>query len=254
MRDRTPFARHATINGALGWTGSESGVAFNFAGSSASFASAGTLGGDAFDVPFAASAWVYNITTAGQPDAGIVSKADVTPAGNTNYNGWLMWLNGGKCSAFWLNATRVTGATTVSSVRRWQHLLIQWTGSAAEVYVNGRLDGSSATTTAPSAAAANLEVGRYRAQTGGGTLDRGISGLVDDVRVYRRSLTRGEVALLASQRGIGLLPTRNRRGKVLGSQFWLRQSGEWKKATTWINVGGTWKQTTPKLKVGGTWQ
>lgn len=253
MRDRTRFARHATINGTLGWTGSENGAAFNFTGSSTSFASAGTLNNDAFSVPFAVSAWVYNLSLAGNPDAGLVAKIDTNPSGSSQYNGWGLLINSsGQPWAYWASGTRATATANVTGVRRWQHLLMQWTGAAVEIYINGRRNVSSATAVAPSAASANLEIGRYRAVSAD-TLNRSVSGLVDDVRVYRRALTPGEVLMLASQRGIGLVPTRHRRASLL-AQFWLNVAGTWKTAKPWINVGGTWRQGSPKIRAGGAWK
>lgn len=79
------------------------------------------------------------------------------------------------------------------------------------------------------------------------------AGLIDDVRIYNRALTASEIALLASQRGIGLRPTQRRRGSLL-SQFWLNVGGTWKTAKPWINVGGTWRQGTPKIRASGTWK
>lgn len=79
------------------------------------------------------------------------------------------------------------------------------------------------------------------------------AGLIDDIRIYNRALTASEIRLLASQRGIGLLPTRHRRGSLL-SQFWLNVAGTWKTAKPWINVGGTWRQGSPKIRAGGAWK
>lgn len=79
------------------------------------------------------------------------------------------------------------------------------------------------------------------------------TGLIDDLRIYSRALTASEIALLASQRGIGLVPTRHRRGSLL-SQFWCNVAGTWKTAKPWINVGGTWRQGSPKIRAGGAWK
>jgi len=84
-------------------------------------------------------------------------------------------------------------------------------------------------------------------------LNRYGAGALDDVRVYNRVLTLAEIRLLASQRGIGLVPTRHRRGSLL-SQFWCNVAGTWKTAKPWINVGGTWRQGSPKIRAGGAWK
>jgi hypothetical protein len=67
------------------------------------------------------------------------------------------------------------------------------------------------------------------------------TGGVDDVRIYNRALSPSEVRLLASQRGIGLVPQRQRRTSASSKRLYLQ-------------VGGTWKETVPSVNVGGTWK
>ena len=79
-----------------------------------------------------------------------------------------------------------------------------------------------------------------------------MNGDVDDVRVYRRALTAQEIGLLASRRGIGLVPQRQRR--YYPRKMWVNVGGDWKNADTYQNVGGDWKLTVPYINDGGTWK
>lgn len=206
-----------------------------------SYADCGNAGSLSLAYPFAMSSWVYNITAAidGAPVAKIKN-------GSNNFSGAMQYVASGRLNAYWGGAIRATSTTTVTGVLSWQHLFIQWTGSQAEVWVNGRREASSATTVAPSAASDSIWIGGYDAL-------RYLRGHIDDVRIYTRSLAASEIRLLASRRGIGLKPFRQRRPALL-TQFWTNVGGTWKTAKTWINVGGTWRQGSPKIRAGGAWK
>lgn len=141
----------------------------------------------------------------------------------------------------------------------WIHVAIVYDGSlAAASRLSLWVNGVRLTTTAFGTIGATLSasLGTFAlGRTGSTTLSAtaGAAGWIDDARVYSRVVTPSGLKLLASQRGIGLVPTRHRRASAL-SQFWLRQSGTWSRATPWINVGGTWKRAAPKIRVGGVWK
>lgn len=76
---------------------------------------------------------------------------------------------------------------------------------------------------------------------------------LDDIRIYNRALTQAEIRLLASQRGIGLVPRPVRRA-ALPRKAYVNVGGTWRDADTYLNVGGSWKLSTPFINVGGTWK
>lgn len=125
----------------------------------------------------------------------------------------------------------------------------------AQIYVDGAAIATTltfGTAVAPAYAAANyVNIGTE--QTASATFGKYWPGLLDDVRVYDRALAPSEIRLLASQRGIGLVPTRHRRARAT-TTMWLNVGGVWKKTTPHIRVGGVWKQATPKVRQGGTWR
>lgn len=135
---------------------------------------------------------------------------------------------------------------------QWLHVAATVDDNATRLYVNGVSQSlttrSSVGTPVTLAPTGPLRIGT-NVESGGNFL----TGRVDDFRIYNRALTASEVLILASRRGIGLVPTRHRRASLL-SQFWTKVSGTWKTATPWINVGGTWKKGTPKLRTGGAWK
>lgn len=146
----------------------------------------------------------------------------------------------------------IAQAATNITVNQWYHIVGVRRPSAGRiyVYVNG-VEAASAidnTTTVPGYSALNIG-----GQTN--TAGRYLDGQISDARVWSRDLTVAEInALYVGGPGVGLLTTRHRRAKVLGSQFWLNVSGTWKKATPFIKVAGEWEQATPKLNVSGTWK
>lgn len=168
------------------------------------------------------------------------------------------WFSDGNCYVICENSS-TSFAVVGNNVAGWMHLAFVFdgrqTGNTArlQVWVNGRQNGPNAfinyTGTIPATLSENL--GPYT--LGKDSSDRFAAGRVDDVRLYNRRITQTEIRLLASQRGIGLVPTRNRRGALV-SQAWLNVAGTWKTAKPWINVGGTWRQGSPKIRAGGAWK
>lgn len=136
-----------------------------------------------FTGPFAVSAWVRNIS--GAFDFGIVSKMTAADF----YKGWGLITSAGtngRLRAYWNQGTRATSATTVTQVSAWQLLSMQWTGTSAQIYINGGLDASSAYSLAPDASASTLNIGRYVFP------DRSMRGDLAEACVWNRSLTRSE--------------------------------------------------------------
>ena len=142
----------------------------------------GTMSGLSLAYPFTMTAWVYNAVVS--PDAAPIAKTVNTGSG---YQGPMIWLSGSKINAYWAGGVRATGATNVTSVATWQMFGICWTGNTAKVFLNGRLDGSAATTTAPSGATAPLTIMSYSAGTG-----RAMWGQVSECAVWTRPLSDAE--------------------------------------------------------------
>lgn len=139
----------------------------------------------------------------------------------------------------------------------WRHYAARVDRSSAqiELFVNGiRLGGASISSIGTINVTRTAEIGRRVAAANSTSY---FPGQVDDLRVYDRAVPLAEIKLLASQRGIGLVPTRHRRARLAAAAattMWLNVGGTWKTTTPHIRVGGVWKAATPKIRVGGTWK
>ena len=171
------------------------------------YVDAGTLQSESLAYAFSMSCWVRNMTSSG---------VDFSPFGKLSVNdayqgaGLLCGGSTSTLSAWWAGATRATGATTVTSRAAWSMLSIAWTGSRAEVYVDGRLDGSGATTIAPSASASSVSIGRYVFIS-----NRSMRGQIDDCTIWRRCLTPNEWRQLYQLGRGGMYQRRRRRAIYL---------------------------------------
>lgn len=105
---------------------------------------------------------------------------------NVIYSGW---------------ADHLTSAHT-SPLNTWLHLCGTYDGTTARLFLNGTQIASAAKTwnTVPVSANGGIHIGR-----GDATTLYPFSGAVDDVRIYNRVLTAGEIRTLAGQKGIGLV-------------------------------------------------
>jgi hypothetical protein len=112
---------------------------------------------------------------------------------------------------------RTGGAPTTS----WSNIVCVWTGgttsSAIQIWQNGvRVDSSDSAAgsfTAPYASRLPMFIGMQLVITPEYKSD----SQLDDIRIYNRAITPSEIALLATRRGIGLEPARNRRYAIAGS-------------------------------------
>ena len=82
------------------------------------------------------------------------------------------------------NTVRSTGGLTLGSLN---HLACVWTGTQVQLYVNGLLNATTPQSMTPLANSSPLYIGQY-----GGNTDR-TNGVVDEVRIYSRSLTQAEI-------------------------------------------------------------
>ncbi len=136
---------------------------------------------------------------------------------------------------------------------QWYHVAATYGGAnaaSAAIAINGATQTLTTifdTLTTTSKSSLGVVIGRRR----DGTIP--YSGAVDDIRIYNRALTAAEIRLLASRRGIGLLPLPD-RGAALPRKLSVNVGGTWRAADSYVNVGGVWKLAEAKINVGGTWK
>ena len=181
-------------------------------GQALDFASGGGDGGSYVDVGSPAildnlpqvtvSAWIYPRSAGGSTSGGIIiNKSD----GAIPLNGWRFSLvtSGVDTKILFFNVDYTTTDINVKSVdntiafNQWQHVAVSWTGSNnasdVRIYLNGmevsyKLQ-TSAVGTRVSDAAQSFGVG----DPGTGA---DFDGLIDEVRIYNRALSAGEVSAL----------------------------------------------------------
>ncbi len=116
-----------------------------------------------------------------------------------NFNGdgvglWVYWNSSGT------QGIRTTGLPAGSLTDgQWHHIVLQRTGTRVELYVDGRLQGST-TSAGVMGAAGPLRLGRGSSNT------LWWNGALDDVRVYRRALSVPELTALSQERLLAHYP------------------------------------------------
>jgi hypothetical protein len=132
------------------------------------------------------------------------------------------------------------------------HFVWQLNQGVSSAWINGRQQtlsaggGFTASQLSPS-------LGTFRIGTEQSSNRFGV-GFIDDVRVYNRAITPQEIRLLASRRGIGLTPVRQRRTSASSRRLYQNVAGTWKETLPLVNVSGTWKEGAVYENVGGTWK
>jgi len=252
VRDRSGRGFHATPDG-TSYVAMPGGVTASLPGGTATSANSTTAAAAVVGLTQASiSAWLWKSSSTHILGMGFaVGRSDL--AGNNRFS-FIWWSDGNTYCSF---SNAVSHGAAVPSTTGWLHIAMTYDGNQAnasrvQFFFNGRPASINTFGTAPTALASALGT-LYLGRDGS---ERVCQGRVDDARVYSRVLTRAEIALLASSRGIGLVPTRHRRARLAAAAttMWLNVGGTWKATTPKINVGGTWKTATPKINVGGTWK
>jgi hypothetical protein len=239
LTDRSGNGRHCTLTNMGGqsvWVASGSGVAISFDGSNDVAATSSGIGFPTGSAARTLSIWV-NVQGGVDAVSGVLQL--VVSSGQTfalhNYTqasglpiAFSDGVNGGNNLSWPASAT--------PALNRWDHVAITLNANAYALYRNGRsvLSGTFAVTINTGAVTA-VRVG---SRSGVGVMN----GYADDARVYSRALTPAEILLLASRRGIGLVPQRQRRTSASSKRLYLQVSGTWKETVPFVNVGGTWKE------------
>lgn len=242
--DRSPYRQNATLNTTT-YSGSGSGVAFNTNGSTSNVTIA-----DAYwlkpTTAVTVTAWAFARAQSGF----VVFKKN---SRGSSFEGYTL----GAATNVWQSVLSSVGGTqtiltATKTLNVWTHLAFTFSRPAMSIYVNGRLANTATHNFDIDHSATDVVIGRSNQSVA----QVPFNGLIDDVRIYNRALTASEVALLASRRGIGLVPRRPRRlrSPAVGSTLALNVGGTWKTTQPWIKVGGTWKQATPYINQNGTWK
>ena len=149
---------------------------------------------------------------------GLVGWGDYGSSRRTN--ALRLYENSGGFRHYWWGADLdCTGAQCPISTGTWYHVASTWDGTTRKLFVNGVLKRSD-TPGANNATAANFHIGKT-------CCSEFFSGLIDDVAIYTRALSAGEVAELANSS----IPTNSAVPAVSG----IARTGETLDAST-----GSW--------------
>jgi hypothetical protein len=236
-------ANHGALTGGPTWTTGKvaGGLSFDGVDDIINAGSGGTLdnvvaqGGGGMTV----AAWIYANSMGESGDGRIVAK------GTSTAGGWHFKLGGTNQVEFVVEhgTTNLTRRSAVNAISTgaWQHVSATWTGSATatnvKIYVGGvEVSSYDITTNGVGArvddAAANLYIGN---ESGSG---RTFSGVLDEIRIYNRVLTVGEIQALANPPDIATtgLPA-GYTTKSYGSQQLTATNGT--TPYTWALASGT---------------
>ena len=151
-------------------------------------------------------------------DGGLVGWGDYGSSRRTN--ALRLYENSGGFRHYWWGADLdCTGAQCPISTGTWYHVASTWDGTTRKLFVNGELKRSD-TPGANNATAANFHIGKT-------CCSEYFNGLIDDVAIYTRALSAGEVAELANSS----IPTNSDAPAVSG----IARTGETLAAST-----GSW--------------
>ena len=177
LLDASGYGRHGTITGAT-WTTGRNGGALSFDGADDHVA-LGSLG-TFYNSAFTLEAWVQKST----------AKKDVGVVGSWTGTGPMLWVDhaaGRRYVTLGTSFSSYLDSGVSPAVGQWQHLAATFDGTTARYYV----DGAEAATRSVSGSVGSSNtwrIGAFGAAPGGF-----FDGLVDDVRIYNRALTAGQI-------------------------------------------------------------
>lgn len=159
----------------------------------------GNVGDFELHQSFSYGAWVKTANT--DTSAAIFAKMDEKAA----FRGWDLWQNGNAFSVHIIdswpeNSMKVTTKNAVVKAGQWQHLMMTYDGSrkpeGVRIYVNGKeqptkVDNKTFKDGASIKTQTHLRIGQ---RSEGAILD---GGSVQDIRIFQRQLTDGEVQTIA---------------------------------------------------------
>ncbi|HMG74860.1 MAG TPA: LamG-like jellyroll fold domain-containing protein [Pyrinomonadaceae bacterium] len=145
---------------------------------------------------FTIDAWV-NSTQPFTNDEAIVTKSTLSASTGNEFAYGLRVLSGGQAEG---RITDAAGATAIVvsasalSANQFYHLALRYDGAALTLYVNGVLDGTTATTLVPDPNTNPVTIGAWQSVSAGVT--EYWPGLIDEVEVFNTALDPSDIAAI----------------------------------------------------------
>ena len=92
----------------------------------------------------------------------------------------------------------VTAETFVNNT--WRHVFCTYDGNNLNIYVDGALNATNTGSVTLSSNTRNYTIGRSAFENSGGLNQSGFTGMIDEVMIFNRTLSSGQIALLADNR------------------------------------------------------
>jgi len=206
------------------------GQGLNFDGSNDYVASGGVFSSlGTSNQPYSLAGWV--MVRSGAAAGNIIHIS--SDSGGTGWCVSFVTYNGTKLLANSWNGGGVTatGATTLTQ-GIWYHFVNTWDASnGLRIYLNGVLDGSTAQATFSASGSSDYVFAGRGVASCSGTTGNYFNGRIDDVRIYNRALSAGEVADLYTMG----TTTVNASTNALNTNGLV---GEWSFAATTLDTSG----------------
>ena len=250
--DRSGQNNHGVLTNMAGqdnWRASGSGVSLSFDGTNdnASVSHSQPLNIFGQNKTISVAAWI-NFTASTEAYNSVVSKEIVNVG-----NGYALLIKSNlRLAAYLTNSlgsnVSVDGLGSSIVAGRWTHIAFTYNGATIQTHIDGVLDSSAAGTLNWGGNTDNLLIGRSLQGSG-----RYLSAQLDDIRIYNRALSAPEVRLLASRRGIGLVPMPD-RAAGLPRKLFVNDAGMWRNGDAYVNTGSGWRLGVPFVNDAGTWR
>jgi len=151
---------------------------------------------------FTIDAWV-NSTDNFTQDRAILTKSTLSILGNDFAYGFRV-LSGGHAEGRITDASGVAASVVSASVLsndQFYHIAFTYDGTALKLYVNGVLDGTSATSLTPVQNTNPVSIGAWQSVSAG-TIQHW-AGLIDEVELFNRALSAAEIQGIANAGSAG---------------------------------------------------
>ena len=117
--------------------------------------------------------------------------------------------------------TQITSSTSVSS--SWNHVVCQKSGSSLQMYINGTLHSNASSLflqppNSPLTASARIDNTETLKIGGYSTNNSNVQGLIDEVRIFNKSLTTSQISALSNRSEGGTVLQTNYVGNVFSKQ------------------------------------
>jgi len=163
------------------------------------------------------SAWVYRSTDVAAYETVVTKRLSLGTTTNYELSFNNSSTSGSKAFGFY-SGGGFTVSTVLVPLLSWTHIATVSTASGTSYYVNGRPAGTSTTTVGTP----NVHPFKIAAVAGSPETQY-FNGLIDDVAIYNRALTAGEIRTLSRRRGIAYEARRQDFGSGGFQAYWSRQ-------------------------------